>query len=113
MNLDNNDVKAIICNIHAKAVEQGENCQQINMRDGPSKKIKTGFYSRQPSLKRSAECVGHGRINMANNDTRTDYFKLSLETLVKCDIVKLDSSDEVIQESMKQEEYTYNHSQNI
>ena len=32
---------------------------------------------------------------MAKKDTVTDYFKLSLETLVKCDIVKLDSNGEV------------------
>ena len=63
-----------------------------------------GFYSRHSSLKRrSAEYVDCGCINMANKDTITDYFILSLEAWVKCDIVKLDSHGEVIQEAMKQE----------
>ena len=93
MNLDNHAVKAIIRDIHVKAVEQGEKRQPINMTDSPSKKIMRGFFSRHPSLKRrSAEYVDHGRINTANKDTITDYFKLLLETLVKCDIVKLDSN---------------------
>ena len=39
MNLDNHVVKAIIHDIHAKVVEQGEKRQQINMTDGSSKKI--------------------------------------------------------------------------
>lgn len=39
-----------------------------------------GFYSRHSSLKRrSAEYVDYGCINMANKDTITDYFILSLE----------------------------------
>ena len=103
MNFENHAVKAIICDIHAKAVKQGEKRQPINMTYSPSKKIKIRFYSRHPSLKtRSAEYVDHGCINMANKGTITDYFKLLLETLVKCDIVKLNSNGEVIQESMKQ-----------
>ena len=40
---------------------------------------------------------------MANKNTITDYFKLLLEILVKCDIVKLESSSGVMHESMKQE----------
>ena len=40
---------------------------------------------------------------MANRDTITDYFKLLLETLVKCNIAKLDSNGEIIQDSIKQE----------
>ena len=60
-------VKAIIHDIHAKAVEKGEKNQPINQAVGPSKEFMRGFYSRHPSLKkRSAEYVGHGRINMAN-----------------------------------------------
>lgn len=35
MNLDNHAVKAVICDIHAKAVEQGEQHQPINTTDGP------------------------------------------------------------------------------
>ena len=104
MNLENHAVKAIIRDIHAKVVKQGEKRQPINMTDGPSKKSMRAFYSRHPSLKRkSAKYVDHGHINMANKDTTTDYFKLLLETLVKCDIIKLDSNGNVIQESMKQE----------
>ena len=104
MNLENHAVKVIICDIHANAVEQGEKRQPINMTDGPSKKLMRGFYSRHSFLqRRSGEYVNHGCINMANKDTITDYFKLLLETLVKCDIVKLDSNGEVIQVSMKQE----------
>ena len=104
MNLENHAVKATIRDIHAKVVKQGEKRQPINMTDGPSKKFMRGFYSRHPFLKRkSAKYVDHGRINMANKDTTTDYFKLLLETLVKCDIIKLDSNGNVIQESMKQE----------
>ena len=38
MNLDNHAVKAIIRDIHVKAVEQGEKRQPINMTDSPSKK---------------------------------------------------------------------------
>ena len=38
-----------------------------------------GIYSRHSSLKRSAEYVDCGCINMANKDTITDYFILSLE----------------------------------
>ena len=95
--------RAIICDIHAKAVKQGEKRQPINMTYSPSKKFMIRFYSRHPSLKtRSAEYVDHGCINMANKGAITDYFKRLLETLVKCDIVKLNSSGEVIQESMKQ-----------
>ena len=104
MNLENHAVKAIICNIHATTVEHGEKCQPINMTDGPLKKFTRGFYSRHPPLnRRSGEYVGCGHINMVNKDTITDYFKLLLETLMKCDIVKLDSNVEVIQESIKQE----------
>ena len=74
------------------------------MTDGPSKKFVRGFCSRHPSLKRrSDEYVDDGHINMASKYTITDSFKLLLETLVKCNIVKLDSNDEVIQVSMKQE----------
>ena len=40
---------------------------------------------------------------MANKNTITDYFKLLLEILVKCDIVKLESSSGVMHESIKQE----------
>ena len=69
MNLDNQAVKTIICDIHAKAVEQGEICQPINMTDGPWKIFMRRFYSRHPSLKRrSAEYVDCGHINMANNN---------------------------------------------
>ena len=35
---------------------------------------------------------------MANKNTITDYFKLLLEILVKCDIVKLESSSGVMHE---------------
>ena len=39
MNLGNHHaVKTIICDIHAKAVEQGEKLQLINMTDGQLKK---------------------------------------------------------------------------
>ena len=104
MNLDNHALKAIICDIHAKAVEQGEKLQPINMTDGPSKKFMRGFHSRHPSIKkRSAAYVDRGCIKMSNKDTITDYFKLLLETLAKCDIVKLYSNVEVMQELMKQE----------
>ena len=73
------------------------------MWHSPSKKNMRGIYSRHSSLKRrSAEYVDCGCINMANKDTITDYFILSLEAWVKCDIVKLDSHGEVIQEAMKQ-----------
>lgn len=40
---------------------------------------------------------------MANKDTITNYFKLLLEILVKCDIVKLESNSGVMHESVKQE----------
>ena len=101
---------------------QGEKHQPIKMTDAPSKKnyerilfktsismlhlkkIMRGFYLRHPSLKRrSAECVDSGHIIMANKNTITDYFKLLLEILVKCDIVKLESSSGVMHESIKQE----------
>ena len=39
MNLDNHAVKAIICDIHSKAIEKGEKRQPINGTDGPSKKF--------------------------------------------------------------------------
>ena len=42
-------------------------------------------------------------VAVLDKDTITDYFTLLLETLVKCDILKLDSNGKVIQESMKQE----------
>ena len=84
MNLDNHAVKAVICDIHAKTVEQGEKHQPINTTDGPWKKLMRGFYSRHSSLKRrSAEYVDCGHINVANKDTITGYFKLLLETLVR------------------------------
>ena len=50
----------------------------------------------------SVEYADSDRINMANKDTITDYFKLLEKNLVKCDFVKLDSNGEVIQESMNQ-----------
>ena len=69
MNLDSHALKAIIFGIHAKAVEQGQKHHLINITDGPSKKCMRRFYSRHPSLKKSAEHVSHGHINMANKDT--------------------------------------------
>ena len=51
IHLDNHVVKAIIYDIHAKAVEQGEKHQPINLTDGESKQFARQFYSRHQSFK--------------------------------------------------------------
>ena len=66
------------------------------------KKFMRGFYSRHPSLQRSAEYVDCVCINIANKDTITDYFKLLLKTLETCNCARLNCNGEVIQESIKQ-----------
>ena len=50
-------VKAIIREIHQRAVETGEKRQSRNPEVGPSKKYMQGFYCRCPSLtNRNADC---------------------------------------------------------
>ena len=77
-------VKALIRELHAKAVEKGEKRRTINGVKGPSFKYMREFYKRHPKLSmRSAESVDRGRINMASQDTITEYFDLLRDTMVK------------------------------
>ena len=69
MNVDHHIVKAIIRDIHSRAVEDGEKRKKINKVSGPSAKYTRGFYGRHPEIsKRLGERVDPGRINMASKD---------------------------------------------
>ena len=102
MNLNNNHVKALIREIHSRAVEAGEKRQQLNSSLGPSPKYMRAFYKRHPKLSsRSSERVDRGRINMANKDTVLEYFDLLKSSLVKDGIMELDEHGNPIQDSIK------------
>lgn len=63
-----------------------------------------GFISKHASLKRRGEeYTDRGYIIMTNKQNVTQYYKLFLEKMIKCDILKVDSNFNVIQESMKLE----------
>ena len=103
MNIDHHIVKAIIRDIHSRAVEDGEKRKKINEVSGPSAKYMRGFYERHPEIsKRLAERVDPGRINIASKDTIKQYFDLLKTILFENDIMHLDEDGNPVQESIKQ-----------
>ena len=99
MPLARTQVKAIIREIHQRALNRGEKRQAINSQVGPSKKYIKGFYSRHPKLSyRTGETVDRGRINMANKNTITHYFEMLRKTLVETGIAEVDDNNEIVKE---------------
>ena len=104
MPLQTRQLKALMREIYLKAIERGEKRQPINYESGPSNDYMRDFYSRHPNLSlRSGETVDMGRINMVNQGTINQYFKLLKETMINCGILELDEEGEVIQSSIKSE----------
>ena len=96
--------KAIIRDIHERAVSRGEKRQPINPVNGPSAKFMRGLFKRHPLLRmRNAEYVDRGRINMATKDTINQYFDLLKDSLIKFGIAEADSNGNIIPESYKEE----------
>ena len=99
MPLARTQVKAIIQEIHQRALNWGEKRQTINSQVGPSKKYMQGFYSRHPKQSdRTGETVDRRRINMANKNTITHYFKMLRKMLVETGIAELDDNNEIVNE---------------
>ena len=62
-------MKALMRDIHTKAVNNGEKRQKINVRSGPSADYMRKLYGRHPAIRmRTAETVDRGRMNMASKD---------------------------------------------
>ncbi len=106
--LQNHEIKALIREIHAKAVAKGEKRQKINPVDGPSDKFMRGFYERRPDLRpRLAEHVDRGRINMANSDTIKQYFDLLKDTLIQLEIAQVDANGDIMNDNSFKRECIY------
>ena len=96
MPLENKSIKAMMRDIHMKAVEAGEKRQPLNYASGPSAKFMRSFYQRHPQCRyRMSESVDRGRINMASQETIQEYFQLLKTSLVNAGIYKLDKYDNV------------------
>ena len=101
MPLARTQVKAIIREIHQRALNRGEKRQTINSQVGPSKKYMQGFYSRHPKPSdRTGETVDRRRINMANKNknTITHYFEMLRKMLVETGIAEVDDNNEIVKE---------------
>ena len=96
-----NDMKGIMREIHARGMAAGDKRLPINVEAGPSDKYIQSFLEKYPSVSpRLAETVDRGRINMANQETISKYFELLKETLVRCEIAKLDESGNIDNDSI-------------
>ena len=102
MNATTNVVKANIRSIHSRVVASGEIQQSNNSVSSPSAKF-SNIFKRYPTVSThsSAERVDRGHINMASEHTISSYFKLLLGTLVKYNIIQLDTDGNLIQESLQ------------
>ena len=92
-------MKAIIRDIHQRAINSGKKRATINIETGPSRKYMRSFFKRHRELtKRQAETVDRGRINMANDGTVKQYFDLLKRTLVKLGIAELGEDGSLVNE---------------
>lgn len=103
-NLNNTEIKALIREIHQRALDGGAKRQSNISPTGPSAKYMRSFYKRHPTLAdRMAERVDRGRINMANQETIDSYFNLLRESMIKNGIMEVDGHGEIIQDTIKKE----------